>query len=82
MGEEDVLLRKTKIQRTLSKNQWGKISTSSQSYQRELLQEGNAAKSQLKCLYTNAHSMGSKQEEVETEVQLENYHLTAVTETW
>ena len=36
---------------------------------------------QLKCLYTNAHSMGNKQEELETVVQLEKYNLIAVTET-
>lgn len=37
---------------------------------------------QLKCLYTNAHSMGNKQEELETMVQLENYYLIAIPETW
>ena len=36
----------------------------------------------LKCLYTNACSIGNKQEEPETVAQLENYDLTAITETW
>ena len=37
---------------------------------------------QMKCLYTNACSMRNKQEELETIVLLENYHLIAITETW
>jgi len=37
---------------------------------------------QLKCLYTNAHSMGNKQEELEAIVLLESYDLVARTETW
>ena len=37
---------------------------------------------QLKCIYTNAHSMGNKQEELEAIVQLENYDIVAITETW
>lgn len=36
---------------------------------------------QLKCLYTNAHSMGSKQEEPETTWQLESYNLITISET-
>ncbi|KAM9590845.1 uncharacterized protein ACIBXB_005894 [Morphnus guianensis] len=35
---------------------------------------------QLKCIYTNTHSMGNKQEEAI--VQLENYDVIAITETW
>ena len=35
---------------------------------------------QLKCIYTNAHSMGNKQEELEAIVQQENYDIVAVTE--
>jgi len=35
----------------------------------------------MKCLYTNAHSMGSKQEELEATVLLESYDLVAITET-
>ena len=37
---------------------------------------------QLKCLYTNAHSMGNKQEELEATVQLESYVLIGIAETW
>lgn len=33
---------------------------------------------QLKCIYTNAHSMGMKQEELEVTVQQENYDLIAI----
>ena len=36
----------------------------------------------LKCLYTNAHSMGNKQEELEAVVQLGKYDLIAIMETW
>lgn len=36
---------------------------------------------QLKCLYTNAHSMGNKQEELETMVQSENDDVIAIPET-
>ena len=37
---------------------------------------------QLKCIYTNAHSMGNKQEELEAIVQQGNYYIVAITETW
>jgi len=37
---------------------------------------------QMKCLYTNAHSVGNKQEELEATVLLESYDLIALTETW
>ncbi|GAB0206658.1 hypothetical protein GRJ2_003131400 [Grus japonensis] len=37
---------------------------------------------QLKCIYTNARSMGNKQEELEAIVQLENYDIVAIMETW
>jgi len=37
---------------------------------------------QMKCLYTNACSMGNKQEELEAIVLLESYNLIAITETW
>ncbi|KAK4821712.1 hypothetical protein QYF61_027784 [Mycteria americana] len=37
---------------------------------------------QLKCLYTNARSMGNKQEELEAIVHQENYDMVAITETW
>ncbi|KAK4810854.1 hypothetical protein QYF61_008826 [Mycteria americana] len=36
---------------------------------------------QLKGIYTNARSMGNKQEELEAIVQLENYDIVAITET-
>jgi len=47
-----------------------------------LLQEGDLTNSDLKCLYTNACSMGNKQEEMETVVQLENYDIIAIRERW
>ncbi len=34
-------------------------------------------KAQLKCLYTNAHSLSNKQDELETVMHLENYDLVA-----
>ncbi|KAK4826796.1 hypothetical protein QYF61_011604, partial [Mycteria americana] len=37
---------------------------------------------QLKCIYTNARSMGNKQEELEAIVQQENYDRVAIMETW
>jgi len=37
---------------------------------------------QMKCLYTNACSMGNKQEELEAIVLLESYDLISITETW
>ncbi|KAK4832285.1 LOW QUALITY PROTEIN: hypothetical protein QYF61_021684 [Mycteria americana] len=37
---------------------------------------------QCKCIYTNAHSMGNKQEEPESIVQEEHYDVVAMTETW
>ena len=37
---------------------------------------------QLKCLYTNARSMGNKQEELEATMLLEIYDPVAITETW
>ena len=37
---------------------------------------------QLKCIYTNACSMGNKQEELEAIVQQTNYDLIAINETW
>ena len=36
----------------------------------------------LKCLYTNARSMGNKQEELESDVRSGDYDLVAITETW
>jgi len=37
---------------------------------------------QFKCIYTNACSMGNKQEELEAIVQQDRYDLVAITETW
>ena len=37
---------------------------------------------QLKCLYTNAWSMGNKQEELETCTLLQGCDLIGITETW
>ena len=37
---------------------------------------------QLKCIYTNARSMGNKQEELEAIVRQAAYDLVAITETW
>ncbi|XP_048786380.1 uncharacterized protein LOC125686444 [Lagopus muta] len=48
--------------------------------QRDGLWQGNAAS--LKCLYTNARSMGNKQEELEICVRSHGYDLIAITETW
>jgi len=36
----------------------------------------------MKCLYSKAHSMGNKQEELEATVLLENCDLVDITETW
>jgi len=40
------------------------------------------AAAQLKCLYTNAYSLGNKQEELEATVLLENHDIVVVTKTW
>ena len=37
---------------------------------------------QLKYIYTDAYSMGSKQEELEAIVQWDNYDLVTIIETW
>ena len=37
---------------------------------------------QLRCLYTNAHSMGNKQEELEAIMQSKSYDMVAITEMW
>ena len=39
-------------------------------------------KAQLKCLYTSAHRLSNKQDELETVMRLESYGLVAITETW
>ena len=43
---------------------------------------GEKAMAQLKCIYTNAHSMGNKQEELEVIMRQAGYDLVAITETW
>jgi len=37
---------------------------------------------QLKCVYTNARSIGNKQEELEAIIQQDGYDLVAITEAW
>ena len=37
---------------------------------------------QLKCIYTNARSLGNKQEELEAIVRQGNYDVVTTTETW
>ena len=37
---------------------------------------------QLKCLYTNACSLGNQQEQLEATMPLESYDLVAITDTW
>uniref|UniRef100_A0A493THY5 Reverse transcriptase domain-containing protein n=1 Tax=Anas platyrhynchos platyrhynchos TaxID=8840 RepID=A0A493THY5_ANAPP len=43
---------------------------------------GDKAMAQLKCIYTNARSMGNKQEELEAIVQQAGYDLVAIMEMW
>ena len=43
-----------------------------------VLELGVRQMTQLKCIYTNAHSMGNKQEELEAIVQQANYDLVAM----
>ncbi|XP_009959602.1 PREDICTED: TBC1 domain family member 4-like [Leptosomus discolor] len=50
-------------------------------HQNKLIRKWNKPIAQRKCLYTNAHSMGSKQEELEDAVLLESYDLVAIAET-
>ncbi|KAK4827442.1 hypothetical protein QYF61_017999 [Mycteria americana] len=46
------------------------------------LKKVTGSTAQLKCIYSNARSTGNKQEELEAIVQLENYDIVAITETW
>uniref|UniRef100_A0A803XQR1 unspecific monooxygenase n=1 Tax=Meleagris gallopavo TaxID=9103 RepID=A0A803XQR1_MELGA len=46
------------------------------------LEEGWGDAASLKCLYTNARSMGNKQEELEFCVRSQGHDLIAITETW
>ncbi|PKU43055.1 rna-directed dna polymerase from mobile element jockey- hypothetical protein [Limosa lapponica baueri] len=43
---------------------------------------GVKLRAQLKCIYTNACSMGNKQDELEAMVQQDSYDVVAFTETW
>ncbi|GAB0210334.1 hypothetical protein GRJ2_003499200 [Grus japonensis] len=43
---------------------------------------GVKSKAQLKCIYTNARSLGNKQEELEAIVQQDSYDLVTITEMW
>lgn len=43
---------------------------------------GVRREAQLKCVYTNARSMGNKQGELEAIVQQASYDLDAIRETW
>ena len=47
-----------------------------------MLELGVRLMTQLKCVFTNACSMGNKQEELEAIVQQANYDLVAITKTW
>jgi len=49
---------------------------------RGMLGLGVRSTAQLKCNYTNAHSVGNKQEELEAVVQQDSYDLVMITETW
>ncbi|GAB0189143.1 hypothetical protein GRJ2_001380200 [Grus japonensis] len=40
------------------------------------------SKAQVKCIYTNARSIGNKQEELEAIVQQDSYDLVTITEMW
>jgi len=43
---------------------------------------GVRSTAQLKCIYTNAHSMGNKQKELEAIAQQDSYDFVTITETW
>jgi len=43
---------------------------------------GVRSTAQLKCIYTNARSMGNKQKELEAIAQQDSYDLVAITEMW
>ena len=46
------------------------------------MQKSVGTSAHLKCMYTNAHSMGNKQEELEAVMKQENSDVVAITETW
>jgi len=43
---------------------------------------GVRSTAQLNCIYSNTHSMGNKQEELEAIVQQDSHDLVAIPETW
>ncbi|RMC21511.1 hypothetical protein DUI87_02377 [Hirundo rustica rustica] len=45
-------------------------------------ESGVKSVAQLKCMYTNARSMGNKQKELEAMVQQQSYDVVAIMETW
>ena len=47
-----------------------------------MLELGVRQMTRLKCIYTNAHSMGNKQEELEATEHEASYDLVAITKTW
>ena len=49
---------------------------------RAIMGLGVRREAQLKCVYTNARSMGNKQEELEAIVRQASYDLAAIMETW
>jgi len=75
VGKGNVLLRNRVREHFYFRKQEGKTKDLSQRFL-------GVPKAQMKCFYTNARSMGNKLEELESVVQLENYYLTSITETW
>ena len=65
-----------------SRKQWRKTSDLSEFFGMALLRKVTWLKAQLKCFCTSVHSIGNKQGELETLSRLENFDLTAITETW
>jgi len=63
---------------------WG-ISKANQSSNKCSLaasQDENQKTNHLNCMYTDAHSLGNKQEELELRAQSESYDIIGITETW
>ena len=59
------------------------VTTETPEYGQEGTRASPAQKvAQLQCIYTNARSMGNKQEELEATVLEGNYDVAAITETW
>jgi len=79
MGEQHVLLSDKEPRNTVT------LGSSREKHQicPRRLRGGSSEKvmwmiAQLKCLYTNVFSMGNRQEEMDTVMQLENYYLIAI----